>query len=71
MLKTYSTLLIFGVAFITQILAMVGIASSVNSMVWNYGVFVGMIVVNMLYLTINGYAYDTVVVLVTGTGTAA
>ena len=57
-------------AFITQILAMVGIASSVNSMVWNYGVFVGMIVVNMLYLTINGYAYDTVVAIVTGSGTA-
>ena len=61
MLKTYSTLAIFAVAFITQILAMVGVASSINTMVWSYGVFLGMTSINMIYLTLMGYAYDTAV----------
>ena len=38
MTKGYGMLAIFGVAFVTQVLSTFGIASSINTMVWNYGV---------------------------------
>ena len=42
-------------------LAILGIAASINTMVWTYGVFVAMMSVNIVYLLIMGYAYDLVV----------
>ena len=38
MTKGYGMLAIFGVAFVTQVLNTFGIASSINTMVWDYGV---------------------------------
>ena len=71
MLRNYSTLAIFGAAFITQILAMVGISPSINGMVWNYGVFLAIPVINMLYILLVGYAYDSVAVLNMSSSTAS
>jgi len=39
--KTYGALVIFGVAMITQLLSIFGIANSLNLMVWTYGVGMG------------------------------
>ena len=38
-LLQYSQIAVFGIAFLTQVLAMLGVAVSVNSLVWNHGVF--------------------------------
>ena len=47
-------------AFITQFLAMLGVAASINTLVWTYGVFLAMTTINIVYLLMMGYAYDTV-----------
>ena len=60
LLRNYSSIVIYGIAFLTQLLAMLGIAASVNTSVWMYGVFTVMMSINVVYLLIMGYAYDLV-----------
>ena len=60
LLRTYSAIAIFSIAFITQLLAMLGIAASVNSMVWIYGVFTVFMSINVIYMLLMGYGYDLV-----------
>ena len=47
-------------AFITQLLAMLGIAASVNTSVWMIGVFTVMMSIDVVYLLLMGYAYQLV-----------
>jgi len=59
MLNRYGKLAIYGVAFTTQILAIVGIVPDINMMVWQYGVIMGVSTLDVLYIVLNGLAYDT------------
>lgn len=52
MLNGYSKLAIYTVAFVTQILATVGIVPEINEMVWQYGVFYGMPTINVMVVTL-------------------
>ena len=52
-----SRIAIFSTAFITQLLAMFGIAAPINTLVWTYGVFMLMSVVNALYLLVILFSY--------------
>ena len=61
MLNGYSKPAIYGVAFVTQILAILGIMPEINMMVWKYGVYLGVSGINLLYIVINGYAYDAAI----------
>ena len=56
MLLHYSKIGFFGVAFLTQVLSIFGIMTSINLMVWQYGIFVGVSLVNVLYIVLVGYA---------------
>merc|ERR1719446_582615 len=53
----YATLAIMGVATITQLLSMFGIAASVNMMVWMWGVMVGGGIVSMVVGAMWMWAY--------------
>lgn len=59
-LQTYSQIGVFLVAFLTQVLAMAGVAPSLNDFVWGNGVFTYLMAVNVIYLVIMGYAFDIV-----------
>jgi len=56
MLLHYSKIGFFGVAFLTQVLSVFGIMTSINLMVWQYGIFLGVSLVNVLYIVLVGYA---------------
>ena len=60
MLLQYSRIAIFSAAFITQLLAMLGIAAPVNTLVWSYGVFMLMSFINGLYLMAMFFAYTLI-----------
>ena len=60
MVLQYGRIAVFSVAFITQLLTMLGIAAPINTLVWTNGVFMLMTTINIVYLLIMGYAYDTV-----------
>ena len=55
-----SRIAIFSAAFITQLLAMLGIAANINTLVWTYGVFMLMSVINFSYLGAMLSNYDRV-----------
>ena len=60
MLLQYSRIAIFSAAFITQLLAMLGIAAPINTLVWSYGVFMLMSFINGSYLFAMFFAYETI-----------
>ena len=70
MFLQYSRIAIFSAAFITQLLAMFGIAAHINTLVWTYGVFMLMGVINFSYLGAMLSSYDTVTTEVLSNNTA-
>ena len=44
---------IYATAAVTQILAMAGLATGLNKMVWEYGVFLGSLTFTLAYLSID------------------
>ena len=59
MINSYGKLSIFGIAFITQLLATLGIAASINTIIWHWLVIVGVSLINVLYVIFDGLSYDT------------
>lgn len=57
-LQQYGTLAFYGIAFLTSLLDIFGVASSLNWMVWSQ-MGVVMLVINVLYLGVMTYAFDT------------
>ena len=60
-LNTYTKLVVYGAGFITQLLALFGIAPGINQTVWQWGVIVGVTTVNVLFVLFSGMGYDTAV----------
>ena len=58
-IEQYAGLAIFGVASITQILTLFGIAGDVNLLVWMYGVHMTGMVVHMVTAVLRFLAYET------------
>jgi hypothetical protein len=54
----YSSIAIFGMAAVTQILAMAGIAVDINGMVWHYGVHLVLYAIENVATILNVLAYD-------------
>ena len=50
---------LFGAAFVTQILAIVGIAADINGMTWLYGVLLVGIFTDFFTVVLDGLALDT------------
>ena len=61
MMHNFSKIGIYGIAFTTQLLTMVGVLPLLNTVVWYYGVIVGLTAIEIFYLLLNGYAYDSAV----------
>jgi len=65
MLSDYSFLVLGGIAFITQLLSMFGIANEINLLVWMWGLgFVGMLV-EVVAGIMMAYGYDSAYTLST------
>ena len=60
-LNTYTKLIVYGTGFITQLLALFGIAPGINELIWQWGVIVGVTSVNVLFVLLNGMGYDAAV----------
>ena len=58
--KNYSKMVFFGLAVITQILAMVGVIPALNEKVWVYGIFVEAISIDIVYIIMASYALGKV-----------
>ena len=60
LLNGYSKLALYGIAFLTQALTLLGIAPAINSQVWYYGIVIGVSSINALYVVLTGLAADKV-----------
>lgn len=58
--KQYGFLAIFGIAFITQLVALFGVIESVNVLIWQWAVGFGGTLIASVYLVLMGLAYDKV-----------
>ena len=58
-IEQYAGLAIFGVASITQILSLFGVAADVNVLVWWYGVHMTSMVVHLITAVLRFLAYET------------
>jgi hypothetical protein len=58
MILDYGSLGLWGVAWIFQLIAMFGILTDINMIIWDWGIFVGMPVLLSVWLTLMGGAYD-------------
>ena len=54
----FSKMVIYGTAFVMQGLSFFGYLLELNIEVWELGVFIGISVVQVLYLLMQGYSYD-------------
>ena len=54
----YSKLAIFGAATLTSLLDLFGVDNELNWMVWSFGVGMGAMVIDLMYLIAMTYAYD-------------
>ena len=69
LIKNYSKIVIYGAGFILQILAIFGIAQTINDKFWVYGVFVESISIDLIYTLIAGYAAQKISYAARGTST--
>jgi len=67
LIKNYSKIVIYGAGFILQILAIFGIAQTINDKFWVYGVFVESISIDLIYTLIAGYAAQKISYAARGT----
>ena len=62
MMKQYGVLATVGPAFLTQLFSMLGMWKGINKTVWMYLVFFGNGLLQILYVILAGYAYDTLLI---------
>ena len=62
MMKQYGVLATVGPAFLTQLFSMLGMWKGINEAVWMYGVFLVNGLLQILYVILAGYAYDTLLI---------
>ena len=62
MIKQYGVLATVGPAFLTQLFSMLGMWKGINKTVWMTLVFLGNGLLQILYVILAGFAYDTLLI---------
>ena len=62
MIKQYGVLATVGPAFLTQLFSMLGMWKGINKTVWMTLVFFGNGLLQILYVLLAGFAYDTLLI---------